>query len=294
MIGESRISTLVIKNVEYVIKELINFNQKYKKYLGKFIYSINTQKNAIYKRLNLVQKKFRDFLNYETEKKKVIHIYVKKYNGFFKDRQIFFESPKAIEEFSEDIEEVNNNLWILVNEKEKESIQELDSIKNCGFIEKELEKFYENIKELSLIETERFLIMINSIIYLYSNGNKNINNIKKEESNNIVFNNNNKRDSKNFIQFNNKTNNNNEDQNYGKDLNEIYYDKNYIIKNTSDINLDPEKTTDSFKNTTNNINLKNILNKSRKESKNKKLINNLIYQISNNIEIIFLNCIKLI
>ena len=136
--------------------------------------------------------------------------------------------------------------------------------------------------------------MINSIIYLYSNGNKNINNIKKEESNNIVFNNNNKRDSKNFIQFNNKTNNNNEDQNYGKDLNEIYYDKNYIIKNISDINLDPEKTTDSFKNTTNNIDLKNILNKSRKESKNVKLINNLISQISNNIEIIFLNSIKLI
>ena len=43
----------------------------------------------------------------------------------------------------------------------------MDSIKNSGFIENELVGFYKNIKNLFLIETEKFLEMINSIINLY-------------------------------------------------------------------------------------------------------------------------------
>ena len=297
-IGEPRIS-LLNKNSEYIIKELSSFNQKYNKYLGIFIYSINIQKNSIYKRLNLVQKKFRDFLNIETNKKKVLHIYATKYNEFFRDKPNFFDSAKATEEFSADIEEVNNNLWILINEKEKESINELESIKNCGFIEKELEKFYENMKEIFLVETERFLIMINSIIYLYSYGNKNVNSTKKEDSNNYLFRNNIKRDSNKLNEYNNK-NLNNSSKNINSDeetkekmLNEMYYDKNYIIKDINNINFDSKEATNSFVNTTNNI-MKKISYKKRKESKNELIINNLIGQITNNIEIIFMNCIKLI
>ena len=269
IMGENRITSLVNKNSEYVIKELINFNHKYYKYIGKFIYLITNQKNSIFKRLNLIQKKFRDFLNQETNKKKVIKVYVKKYNEFFRDKQHFFQSSKVIEEFSEDIKQVNNNLWILTNEKEKESLKELETIKNSGFIEKELEKFYENIKELSLIETERFLIMINSIIYLYTNNPKNINVIKKEE-------------------------NNNNSLKHEKELNEMYYDKNYIIKNLIDINLDQKENTNSFKSTDNRFNKTKTSYKLKKETKNGTIINNLILQISNNIEIIFMNSIKLI
>ena len=288
---EPRLTNLINKNSEHIIKELSSYNQKYNKYLSKFIYLINLQKNTIYKRLNLIQKKFRDFLNQETNKKKVLHIYIKKYNEFFRDKQIFFESEKAKEEFSADIEEVNNNLWILINEKEKDSINELESIKNCGFIEKELEKFYENIKELCLAETERFLIMINSVIYLHSYGNKNINTDKKEDGSSYLFKNNIKRD------FNSKINNKNinifsEIQNKEKILYEIYFDKNYIIKNLPNINFDPKSSTNSFLNIANNI-FKNISNK-KKESKNEIKINNLIGQITNRMEIIFMNSIKLI
>jgi len=173
IMGETRISNLVNKNADHVIKQLVHFNEKYKKSLGKFIYLINIQKHGIHKRLNLIQRKFRDFLNHKTNKKKVIHIYVSKYNEFFKEKPSFFLSKKANEEFSKDIEEINNNIWLLINEKEKESIKELDLIKSSGFIEKELEKFYDNLKELSLVETERFITMINSILYLYTNNSKN-------------------------------------------------------------------------------------------------------------------------
>ena len=284
--GESRILSLVNKNSEYVIKQIIDFNQKYQKYLGKFMYLINIQKNSIYKRLNLIQKKFRDFLNFGTNKKKVLHVYIKKYNEFFRDKPIFFQSKKAIEEFSEDIEEVNNNLWILINEKEKESIKELETIENCGFIEKELGKFYENIKELSLIEAERFIIMINSILYLYSYGNKNINLFKKkEEDNNSKFRNNFKRNN----QAINDLNNINDNIFNEKGLNEVYQNKSYVLKNLIDIKFDPKETTSSFNNT------KNVFGfKTKKNNKSQISANNLIARISNNIEIIFNNSINLI
>ena len=283
LMGESRIISLVNKNSNYVIKQLIDFNQKYHRHIGKFMYLINFQKNSIYKRLNLIQKKFRDFLNFGTNKKKVLHIYISKYNEFFRDKQYFFQSKKAIEEFSEDIEEVNNNLWILINEKEKDSIKELETIENCGFIEKELGKFYENIKELSLIEAERFIIMINSILYLYSNGNKNINLFKKEENIRSTFRNNSKTDSKVLNDLNNKNDNIFNE----KGLNEIYGDKNYVLKNLLDIKFVPIETKSSFNNTKNKFEIK-------KGNKSLISVNNLISQISNNIEIMFNNSITLI
>ena len=293
LMGESRITTLLNKNSEYIIKDLINFNQNYYKYLGRFIYLINIQKNKIYQRLNLYQKKFRDFLNRQSNKKKVIHLYVMKYNEFFRDKPNFFLSKKAIEEFSKDIEEVNNNLWILINEKEKDSIKELNNIKTCGFIEKELEYFYENIKELTIVETEKFLKMINSIIYLYSNNTKN--NINKKDDNSSFFQRStarkktNKNKSKDLNNINEKIN-----EKETNLINEINFDKSYVTKNISTIIFDPKETTNSFNNTTNNIYMKNPSNKLRKESKNEIKVNNLISQISNNIEVIFLNSIKLI
>ena len=285
-LGESLINTLVHKNSEFIIKEIFNFNQKYNKNIGKFIFLINKQKNGIYKRLNLVQKKFRDFLNLKTKKKKVIHTYVSKYNEFFKD-QNFFKNKKANEEFSKDIEDVNNNLWLLINEKEKESVKELDSIKYSGFIEKELHKFYNNLKELFIIETERFLIMINSILFLYSKNT--INTTSKEEENDILFKIRNirmKGDSQNTDQLNidGKNNEKKERINNEKEFNfnNINIQKNNIIKNTFYID---EELNNKSEEDSNSVN---------KEKKYEIKLNNLISQISRNIEIILMNCLNII
>ena len=170
------------KNLDFILKNTSEFNIKYNNQLGKFIHLMNIQKNKIYQKLNNYQTSFRDFLNHKTKKKKLIRVFIKKYNEFF-EKNNFFESEKAINEFNTDIEEVSNDLWLLINQKEKDSIKELSSIKNEGFMQKELEKFHFNIKEIFLIETEKFLKMIYSIINLYlletNNNNKNINEIKK-------------------------------------------------------------------------------------------------------------------
>ena len=172
----------MIKYLDIIIKNISEFNIKYNNQIGKFIYLMNIQKNKIYQKLNQYQTSFKDFLNHKTKKKKLIHVFINKYNDFF-EKSNFFESEKAINEFNTDIEEISSDLWLLINEKEKNSIQELNNYKNEGFMQKELEKFHFNIKEIFLIETEKFLKMIYSIINLYlletNNNNKNINEIRK-------------------------------------------------------------------------------------------------------------------
>ena len=154
--GESIFINSMIKYLDTIIKNISEFNIKYNNQIGKFIYLMNIQKNKIYQKLNQYQTSFKDFLNHKTKKKKLIHVFINKYNDFF-EKSNFFESEKAINEFNTDIEEISSDLWLLINEKEKNSIQELNNYKNEGFMQKELEKFHFNIKEIFLIETEKYL-----------------------------------------------------------------------------------------------------------------------------------------
>ena len=170
-------------NIDYFLKNISEFNIKYNQQIGKFIFFLNIQRNKIYQKLNNYQTYFRDYLNHKTTKKKLINMYISKYNEFF-EKNNYFENTKVIKEFNNDIEEMTNSLWLLIYEKEKNSIQELNNIKNDGFMLKELEKFYFNIKELFLIETEKFILMINSILYLYFYENKNLS--KNQNNKNII------------------------------------------------------------------------------------------------------------
>ena len=165
--GEQRLINSILYNSNCVLEDLNNLDQNYTKNIGLFAHLVFNQRKDIYQRLNLIQKKYSEFLNYQTKKKKLIHIYVTKYNSFFKTHPKLFLSQKAIDEFSKDIEELDKNLWLLLIEKEKESLHEMYTIKSIGFIENELVQFYNNIRNLFILETKKFIKMINSIIDLY-------------------------------------------------------------------------------------------------------------------------------
>ena len=66
-------------NIDYVIKNISEFNLKYNQHLGKFIFLINIQRNKIHQKLNYYQTYFRDFLNHKTNKKKLINMYISKF-----------------------------------------------------------------------------------------------------------------------------------------------------------------------------------------------------------------------
>jgi hypothetical protein len=106
-------------------------------------------------------------LNRQTEKKKFIHTYVAKYNKFFKTNPNLFLNENVTRDFSNDIEDINISLWAILNNKKTESIYELQEIKNCAFVEIELCKFFNHMKELFLLEAHKFLGMINIILDFY-------------------------------------------------------------------------------------------------------------------------------
>ena len=256
--NEIKLMSNIMDNSNDVLKKMINFEIYYKKNIGGFVHLISIQRRDIYTRLNLIQKKFRDFLNYKTEKKKVLSIFTKKYNSFFSVNPKFFCTPNAIKEFSEDIDELNNTLWGLINIKQKECVKELSIIKNSGFIEYELVKLHNNIKNLFLIETEKFLEMMNSIIYLY--------NIKKDSGQKEI-----EINSKEFI------------------FEGIITIK-YEIKNK-------KKEHDNDDNNINNANISIISEVSDEEDVNidsKKSMKDIILAIQKNIELYFVNGMKLL
>jgi len=258
-----------IDNFDSVLSDLQLFNIKYDKHIGKFIHFLSRQKKGIYDRLNLIQKKYRDFLNHQTDKREVIHIFCEKYNNFFKEFPDAFYSPMAIQDFSLDLDELNTALWVLINIKETVSIKELQEIKNSNFIEFELKKFYKHIKDLFLLETERFLTMINSIINLY--------NKKNDESTHKII---------NLIKSN-------KDKEKDKHVN--LYKKEYILRDLIKLGDQNEIINgNEIKFENNEANDRHLMKKILLFHKKKNRPNSVDYMINKNVETIFENCICLI
>ena len=162
----------LIDNEQYkmdiIKKDFCLINKNYYENIGIFIHLIKEQKNAIYERLNLIQNKFRDYINKKRPNKKlIISNYIKRYNNLYKVNPEYLYNEKVISRLNSDIEEVRTEIWNIINKKREESITELNQIKFCGFFEVEFIKFYNNIKSLILNETEKFVTMFNDLLILY-------------------------------------------------------------------------------------------------------------------------------
>jgi len=261
----------ILDNFDTVLSDLQAFNIKYEKYVSKFIHFITRQKKIVFERLNLIQKKYRDFLNQQTDKREVIHIFCEKYNNFFTEFPDAFDSEMAIKDFTADLDELNNALWILINIKETVSIKELQEIKNSNFIEFELKKFYKHIKELFLLETERFLTMIHSVINLHKK--------KTDESTNKIINLiKSKRDKEREKEKNKKKN---------------LYKKEFILRDLIKI-PDQNENLNEIEFENNEANDKNTMKKILQFFKKKKGSNSVDYLINKNVGTIYDNCINLI
>ena len=167
--------------INIIIKNLCLINNKYYKNLGIFMHLMNKQKNDIFERFNLIQTKFRDFLNIKNPKKSIIiSNFIKRYNNLYIINPDYLNNEQVIFQLNSDIEEVRAEIWSLISKKQEDSIEELNQIKHCSFIEVELIKFYNNIKNLILNETEKFLVIFNNMLLLY-------NKMKDKENRDINF-----------------------------------------------------------------------------------------------------------
>ena len=176
----------ILKEIDYdkdkidiIIKNLSIINDKYYKNLGIFIKLMKSQKIEIYERLNLIQTEFRNYLNKKNPKKrKIISNFIKKYNSLYIINPEYLKNEKVISQLSSDIEDVRTEIWQIIYKKQNDSVEELNQIKYCSFIEVELIKFYNNIRNLIFNETEKFLVMFNNMILFYTK-------IKNKENHNI-------------------------------------------------------------------------------------------------------------
>ena len=275
----------IIYNLKYKSEELLNsiysFNEKYTKDLTKFIYLLLSQRNNIFQRFNLIQKKFRDYLNRETSKKEIIHKYVNKYNNFFDLNKDLLKNESVKKEFMSDIEFININLWQIINLKKRESIAELNEIKNCGYIEVEMCKFFNNIKDLFYSETNKYIGTINILIDFYMRYFINDKVATMKSSNVVGVGNTQNR----LINIRDELNNNLTKVNESQE-NFLFND---CIPVEEILKLGKEKNDINLNNNFYNYDLNNKNNKTKYSSS----LNQKIKLITKNINTMFFNCIKL-
>ena len=155
--------------IDIILKNFSLINNKYYKNICIFIHLMNSQINDIYERLNLIQTEFRDFLNKKNPKKRIIiSNYINKYNSLYIRNPEYLKNEQVISQLTSDIEDLRTEIWNLINKKRNDSIEELNEIKHCSFIEVELIKFYNNIKNLIMNEVEKFLVIFNNMLLLYN------------------------------------------------------------------------------------------------------------------------------
>ena len=180
--GNLKIIDYDINKIDLIIQNLLSINSKYYNHIGVFIHLVLLQKKEIYEKLNLQQKKFRDNLNQKSPKKNtIISNYVNKYNHLYAlNPNYIINNETVIEQLTSDIEDIRTEIWNIINKKQNDFIEELNEVKQCGFIEVEMIKFYNNIKNLLLIETEKFITIFNDMLILF-------NKFKEKDKNKIII-----------------------------------------------------------------------------------------------------------
>ncbi len=162
-------SALILDASKYVYNKVMNFTQKYKEVLKKFIIFFDEQYECLCKRYDKVQRRFDKFLALGTDKKKLIKVLVNKYNDFIRRFSQLANHQYVYDEFRNDVEDLNNKLWLYVRQKQSECIVELNEIFSIKFCENEIKQFYLNIIEIFKIECEKFLTSFNIILKVYGN-----------------------------------------------------------------------------------------------------------------------------
>lgn len=168
---------------EQIINEWSSFNKKYLLTIKQIINFFQHQKTKVIHQMGLIQTGFIEFLNSPTKKKELINIFINKYNTFMKEFIFLKKNATVKEEFMRDLSELTGHYWELINMKKTQAINERMLIIKSGFIERQVELFYNNLEKMFLIETEKFEISMNIIQNFYYSFEPN----KVQETNPFLF-----------------------------------------------------------------------------------------------------------
>ena len=152
----------------------IHFLNKWNSFLSEYKFSIlrnfvniHNIKQLIVDETIKVEEEYKQFLNLPSNKKAIIDRFTTKLSAFrfqFKD----IKSHKLVlEEFHKDLTDLTNGIWDIINQRKQNAINKREQIMNNGFFEKQIKHFHDNIENLFIQETKKFLLSVNIIKEFY-------------------------------------------------------------------------------------------------------------------------------
>ena len=164
---------------EKIVLQWNAFSFKYESTIKKIISFLHKQKTDICNQMTIIQNEFKSFLNLPSNKSELIQIFKSKYLSFKAEFPFLKHNHSVKNEFLRDLEELTGHLWEVIRMKKTDAINERTLIIQSGFIEKQINVFYQKLETLFLIETEKLYTTLNLIREFYYHFEPN----KQQESN---------------------------------------------------------------------------------------------------------------
>lgn len=127
------------------------------------------QKESIIINYNKLQEKFIEFLKRPSKKNLEIQKYQTKFNRFLEEYPELKSDEQVKSEFHQDLADLGDRIWDFIDERKEEAIEERKKIMESGWIQKEMEKFYNNVEKVFNMEVEKFYTSLVIIRQFYMN-----------------------------------------------------------------------------------------------------------------------------
>jgi hypothetical protein len=153
--------------VESIFTQWTKMHENYICGVKIFFKNLRKQKENIILTFNRMQEKFVEFLRRPSLKMVVINKFQKKYNKFFDEYPQLRGDGQVKAEFHQDVSDLSDRIWEVIEERKSEAIAERRKIMESGHVEKEMEKFYDNLENLFSLEVDKFVTNVNTIRDFY-------------------------------------------------------------------------------------------------------------------------------
>ena len=138
-------------------------------YTNQYYKIFNTEKKSGQKyvqKLQDIQNEFIEYLSRPSKKGIIINQFLDKYNEFSKQCKLIEKPDIARKIYLKDIDELNETLWASVEIRKDESLKKIESL--SGIIDTELKTCYNTIEKIAILETQKFIEIINILLSFFS------------------------------------------------------------------------------------------------------------------------------
>jgi hypothetical protein len=142
--------------IEQIFTKWKSISEIYIDNLFKIFKSLKKQKENLTGNFTKLQGMFIDFLKKPSKKTLELNKFIGKFNNFINDYPELANDETVKSEFRKDLSELTDRIWDYIEEKKDESIEERKKIVNSGYIEKQMEKFYNFTEKIFFLEAEKF------------------------------------------------------------------------------------------------------------------------------------------